>query len=121
MVRWNVSRKDMTPNELTEHKRVLKQQTNRTYYKKRKLNAINNNTNTTTTNNTNNTTNTNDNDNINDYGLLHGLYELYSITQDEDEAQDIEQLIYSLEHKLNIPLEERFIYNIYNDDNDDNT
>ena len=117
MVRWNVSRKDMTPNELIEHKRLLKQQSNQKYYKKRKLNATTN----TTNNITNITNNTNDNDNINDHGLLHGLYELYCITQDEDEAQDIEQLIYSLEHKLNIPLEERFIYNIYNDDNDDNT
>ena len=32
MVRWNMSRKDMTPTELTEHKRVVKQQSNQKYY-----------------------------------------------------------------------------------------
>ena len=126
-MRWNACRKNMTTEELIEHKRVLKQQSNKTDDKKRKLNnyqmIYSNKTNTNTTTTTNTTTNTTNNDDINDYGLLHGLYELYTYSNNDEELKDVEQLIHTYEDKLNIPLEERFIYNIYNNtdyDSDNN-
>ena len=115
MIRCNMKRKDMTEEELTEHKRVLKQQYNSTYYKKKKSNKYQaENGNDNINNNTNNNDNDNDNINDNDFGMLHALYELYNITDDD---RDIEQMIHIYEQKLSIPLKERFIYAIYNGDN----
>lgn len=111
MLKWNKKRKDMTQTELTEHKRQLRQNHNAKYYQKKKIKQHQH------QQSCNNKTNDIKDDDID---LLSGLYELYNITQDANELEDVEQSIIQLEHALNIPLEQRLIYHLYNgDDNSD--
>ena len=111
----------MTREELIEHKRLLRQKYNTVYYnkKKQKHNDIVND-------------NGNDDVNVNDdglYNLLYGLYELLnglnelcSISQDDtidDRIEETEDSIIELEEQLNIPLEDRLLYHLYNGDDED--